>query len=230
MNNKSYSKIHTIANADYTNTYFPLILVLSLIVLASCNIRNEFVNQVGQENGIEKRNIFIKRNHKKLTNYFLPLLKLMDSLNLSPSDLYVLVDKSDYTLSLMAGNSLIKQYPVVLGRNPVDDKLKQGDFCTPEGHLKIIAKYKHKKWSRFIWIDYPNVESFRKIADAKSAGIIPKDSKPGGEIGIHGVPDNTDFAIDLGLNWTAGCIALKNKDIIEIFEFVRVETEVIIRK
>ena len=227
MNNKTHSKNITTIKASHIGIFIFVMLVITLTVLANCNPKDKYLNQT-DENG--RNNIFIRRNHKVLTNYFIPLPRLMDSLNIEASDLHIFIDKSYYTLSFMAGTSLIKQYPVVLGRNPVDDKLKQGDFCTPEGNFKILAKYKHKKWSRFIWIDYPNVESFRKIANAKRAGILPKDSNPGGEIGILGVPYYTDFAIDLGLNWTAGCIALKNKDINEIFEYANVGTEVVIIK
>jgi murein L,D-transpeptidase YafK len=55
----------------------------------------------------------------------------------------------------MADTIIIKQYPVVLGGNPVDDKLLQGDLCTPEGNFLIHAKYPHKSWEKFIWINYP---------------------------------------------------------------------------
>lgn len=168
--------------------------------------------------------------YKKTVNYDTPIDKLMDSLQVNDSDLHILVDKSEYTLSLLAGTLLVKQYPVVLGRNPIDDKLRQGDCCTPEGNFRIKDKYKHEAWSRFIWIDYPNAESIKKIARAKKAGIISKDSYPGGEVGIHGVPANTDFLIDTRINWTAGCVSLKNKDINEIFKHVMVGTKVIIRK
>ena len=106
----------------------------------------------------------------------------------------------------------------------------QGDQCTPEGIFKVLSKYPHKSWSKFIWIDYPNAESWRKHNRAKQKGEIPKDAKIGGEIGIHGVPNGTDFLIDLKRNWTLGCIAMKNKDVNELYPYVKKNTLVTIQK
>jgi lipoprotein-anchoring transpeptidase ErfK/SrfK len=36
--------------------------------------------------------------------------------------------------------------------------------------------------------------------------------------------------IELGVGWTDGCIALRNKDIDELYTFVGVGTRVVIRK
>ncbi len=57
----------------------------------------------------------------------------MDSLNLEPGLIYLHIDKSDFVLTVMADTIILKQYPVVLGGNPEEDKLRQGDLCTPEG-------------------------------------------------------------------------------------------------
>ncbi|MEL7071899.1 MAG: L,D-transpeptidase [Cyanobacteria bacterium J06634_6] len=39
----------------------------------------------------------------------------------------------------------------------------------------------------------------------------------GGQIGIHGVPDNADGFVDTRSNWTWGCVSLKNADVDEIY-------------
>lgn len=130
----------------------------------------------------------------------------------------------------MADTLALKSYPVVFGFNPVDDKLRQGDGCTPEGVFKIRAKYPNKDWSKFIWIDYPNKDSWKKFQQAKDAGIIPKDASIGGDVGIHGVPKGADYAIDEKQNWTLGCISLKNKDIDEIYNFVTNDMLIEIKK
>ena len=152
-----------------------------------------------------------------LTNSSISLQLLMDSLKIEKEDLAILIDKSDYKLSIMAGGKAIKEYPVVFGDNPTDDKLMEGDRRTPEGSFKVRDLYPHKKWSKFIWIDYPNEESWVKHNKARESGEIPKNSKIGGEIGIHGVPAGYDHAIDNKTNWTLGCISLKNKDVNEIY-------------
>jgi murein L,D-transpeptidase YafK len=159
-----------------------------------------------------------------------PLKFLIDSLKINSQTLRFLVLKSKYEMSVWHDSIKIKTYPVVFGTNPVDDKLRQGDRCTPEGKFKIRDKYPHADWSKFIWIDYPNADSWKKHNEAKRKGLIPANSKIGGEVGIHGVPEGSDFAIDEKNNWTWGCISLKTKDINEIYPYFNKSTVLEIRK
>lgn len=129
------------------------------------------------------------------------------------------ISKSANTLSVYRGSQLIKSYPVVFGFNPKDDKLREGDGCTPEGKFKVKAMYPHAKWSKFLWIDYPNAESVKKHEQAEKKGVIPANSPIGGSIGIHGVPAGLNILIDLHQNWTLGCISLKNRDVDELYQF-----------
>lgn len=166
------------------------------------------------------------RSDVKLVNYSFLLSHLLDSLELKKSDLRIVVSKSKYLLIVAKGTLIVKSYPVVFGFNAIDDKLKEGDGATPEGTFKIRAMYPHKSWSKFLWIDYPNEGSWSKHKNAKKQGRIPVNSSIGGEIGIHGVPTGSDYAIDQKQNWTLGCVSLKNKDIDEIYKFVFVGMEV----
>lgn len=150
--------------------------------------------------------------------------------------------KSKYRLELYRNDSLLRTYPVVFGFNPVDDKQKQGDGCTPEGTFHIQAKYPHRSWSYFMWLDYPTKDSWRKFNENKKKGIIASGDDIGGEIGIHGVPfvtsgfgskpsantPHADDIIDKKTNWTLGCISLKTADISELYTLVPVGTEVLI--
>ncbi len=163
-------------------------------------------------------------------NYDFSLPELIVTLELNPDNISILIDKSDHKLVLLADTAIIKEYPVVFGGNPVDDKLRQGDKCTPEGTFYMASKYPHKKWSKFIWINYPTDESWQKHNAAKQKGIIPGNSKIGGEIGIHGVPEGMDKLIDLGINWTLGCISMKNRDVNEIYPYISESTVIVIRK
>ena len=167
---------------------------------------------------------------RDLVNYSLPLDGIMDSLDFDQGQIYLHIDKSDFVLTVMADTIILKQYPFVLGGNPVEDKLRQGDLCTPEGKFLVKAKYPHKSWDKFIWIDYPNENSWKKHRQAKQEGIIEDYDKIGGEIGIHGVPKGTDEIINLGMNWTLGCISLKNKDINDFYPMISNGTVVIIQK
>ena len=165
-----------------------------------------------------------------LKNYSMKLDVLIDSLSISGDQIYLSIDKSEYKLSVMADTLTIKEYPVVLGGNPVDDKLRQGDQCTPEGRFKVRTKYPHSSWDKFIWIDYPNEDSWTKHNNAKHLGLIEETANIGGEIGIHGVPRGSDEIIDLGMNWTLGCISLKNEDINDFYPYISAGTLVIIEQ
>ncbi len=160
----------------------------------------------------------------------LSVKEIIDSLQIDKDLIGIYIDKSEYILQLRFDTLVIKTYPVVLGGNPVDDKKREGDKCTPEGKFELRALYPHKKWSKFLWIDYPTADSWKKFNAAKEAGEIPASSNIGGEIGIHGVPEGKDAVIDDGQNWTLGCISLKNKDVDEIYEVVKVGTKVEIVK
>ncbi len=165
-----------------------------------------------------------------LKNYSSDLEILLDSLGISANEIHLKIDKSDYILSFMADTIIVKQYPVVFGGNPLDDKLRQGDQCTPEGNFLVRTKYPHRSWEKFIWINYPTEESWIKHRQAKRDGIIEESDGIGGEIGIHGVPSGTNTMIDQRINWTLGCISLKNKDINEFYPYILDGTPVFIEK
>jgi murein L,D-transpeptidase YafK len=144
--------------------------------------------------------------------------------------LKIIIDKSDYELSVYDSKGWYATYPVVFGNDPMKDKRMEGDKYTPEGNFKIVAKKPHDKWSRFLLIDYPNQESLAKFNERKQKGEIPKTAKPGGGVGIHGTWPKDDYMIDRYNNWTLGCISLKNADVKEIYGYVPVGTPVTIRK
>ena len=157
----------------------------------------------------------------------------------------IVIDKSDHTLSLFAGNKYLKSYHVEFGDGGPDAKEIMGDHKTPEGNFYISQKsilrpadeYLGSRWLR---ISYPNIadadrgiekglisaEVYNQIAEAIHAGAIPPQTTPlGGGVGIHGggVPE-------FGKNWTWGCIGLSNADIEDFYDNVGVGTEVIIQK
>lgn len=142
----------------------------------------------------------------------------------------ILIDKSEHTLSVFASDKLVKKYNVVFGGDPVGDKHKEGDKRTPEGVFGMRDKYPHRKWSKFIWIDYPNAASWKKFNKRKADGIIKDGETIGGEVGIHGVPDGMDDMIDNKRNWTLGCISMKNKDVNEIYPYITKQTRITIQK
>ena len=152
------------------------------------------------------------------------------SKNFSATNTYIIIDKSDYELSVFDAKGWQVTYPVVFGNGDLKDKMCEGDRETPEGSFTIINKKVHDKWHRFMLLNYPNKESYQKFTQRKASGMIPKNARIGGGIGIHGTWPHEDFVIDQYKNWTLGCISMKNEHVMEIYDFVTVGTKVNIKK
>ena len=84
-----------------------------------------------------------KQEEKEFINYGTPLKQIVDEKGLDKSDIQVEISKSEYTLYVKHKQEILKSYPVVLGPDPVNDKLMEGDGCTPEGRFRIRDKYPH---------------------------------------------------------------------------------------
>jgi len=148
------------------------------------------------------------------------LQEIVAAKNLAGKALSLYINKAEYYLEVRFDTVKLKRYSVVFGNDPPNDKLQQGDRGTPEGAFKVRAHYDHDQWRYFIWIDYPTEDSWRKHNQAKADGLIAQDAKIGGEIGIHGVPEGYDYAIGERMNWTLGCISLRNVDLEELIPLV----------
>src|SRR5215213_2164979 len=143
--------------------------------------------------------------------------------------IYIIVDKSDYELQVYDDEGWYATYPVVFGSRTLDDKMVEGDRRTPEGNFRILDKRSHSKWHKIMMLDYPNKESWEKFNRRKEQGVISRNAKIGGGIGIHGTWPNDNIVVDDYTNWTQGCISLRNGDIDEIFTFIVHGTRVMIR-
>ncbi|QUY42958.1 murein L,D-transpeptidase family protein [Acaryochloris marina] len=145
---------------------------------------------------------------------------LMNLSTLDSEKITLLIEKSKFRLTVYYDQKPLKSYPVVLGSAPTGDKLREGDRKTPEGLFQIQDKYPHPSWSKFLWINYPTADSWRKHLDAKRQGKIKVSDTVGSEIGIHGVPVGSNHLVDQRQNWTWGCISLKNQDVDELYGVV----------
>jgi hypothetical protein len=154
----------------------------------------------------------------------------IDPDTLIKDSLTIIVDKSKYSVQLFYRKRMIRSYKAVFGPNPKLDKCMEGDRCTPEGWFKIAAKNPASKYTKFMLLNYPNDSTYRKFNKLKEAGKIPKTARIGSAIGIHGIWKGGDDMIEMGVGWTDGCVALKNKDIEELYSFAGVGTRVFIKK
>jgi murein L,D-transpeptidase YafK len=133
----------------------------------------------------------------------------------------VVVRKAERRLYLMRHGQVIRTYRVALGLMPQGPKERAGDFRTPEGHYQLTRRNTHSDYFLSIQVSYPNAD------DARRAHSHHHD--PGGSIMIHGLPNNLRHPPDYyaSADWTDGCIALSNSDMVEVWlmtqDNVRVE-------
>ena len=158
-------------------------------------------------------------------------------LSYPPPHLRIVIYKSERSLEVHSGPFLLRQYHVVFGTKPIQDKQEIGDNATPEGGFYVCRKNPMSRFYRFIGISYPNSEDalrglveglitpnqYTSILSALGRGVMPPwNTRLGGNIGIHGG--------GTGVDWTWGCIAMSNRDIEEIYELVQIGTPVFIRR
>lgn len=149
---------------------------------------------------------------------------------LDKDSVVVVVTKSRFVVEVLYKRKLIRAYKAVFGPKPQENKVMAGDRCTPEGWFSIQLKNPNSKYDKFMLLNYPNdtvIERFNKL---KGSGAIPQSAKIGGDVGIHGIWKGGDDMIEKGVCWTDGCVALRNKDVDELYSFVGVGTRVLIKK
>jgi len=131
----------------------------------------------------------------------------------------VVVFKEDRRMHLLHHEKVLKSYNVGLGFEPTGHKRVEGDGKTPEGHYRINRRNPNSEFHLSIGISYPNQ------ADRAYAASLGK--KPGGDIFIHGKPGKYK---DAPRDWTAGCIAVSNREMEQIYAMVRNGTPISIYK
>ena len=149
---------------------------------------------------------------------------------LNKDSILLVVVKSRYTLDVFYKRKKIRSYKAVFGPKPMENKKMAGDRCTPEGWFMIKTKNPNSKYNKFLLLDYPNDSSIVHFNEMKANGSLPKTARIGGDVGIHGVWKGGDDMIEMGVCWTDGCVALKNKDVDELYTYIGPGTRVCIRK
>jgi len=122
---------------------------------------------------------------------------------------HILVDKSDREMIVYRDGKALKRYDVGLCVAPSGDKVREGDGKTPEGIFRIDRKNPNSQFYLSVGIDYPLPED---RARAAAGGY-----SPGGDIFIHGQPKGITGRMKIGRDWTAGCIAVSNAEMEELF-------------
>jgi murein L,D-transpeptidase YafK len=136
---------------------------------------------------------------------------------------YVLVEKSARKLHLLRDGQVIKSFDISLGLSPAGAKRREGDFRTPEGRYFLEMKNPNSDFFLSIKISYPGPADLQR---ARQMGV-----DPGGQIMIHGHPNEPRYPISYyqGSDWTDGCIAVSNSDMVDIWLMTATSTPIEIR-
>jgi len=123
----------------------------------------------------------------------------------------VIVHKSERKLMLMRGEDVLRTFKVSLGLRPEGHKQFEGDYRTPEGEYRLTRRNPNSEYFLSILVDYPNEQD---VARARRLG-----QSPGGAIMIHGEPNAPRKPRNYyhNVDWTEGCIAVSNSDMVEIW-------------
>ncbi len=148
----------------------------------------------------------------KINNKGRSMIRVGERLKILKGEISLLVDKSDFTLTVLLDGQFIKQYAVGIGmfdKTPEDvflikDKLKNPTWYSPEG----VYEYGDP----------------RNLLGTRWMGFEDKGDFYG--YGIHGTTEPET----IGRASSNGCIRLVNEDAEELFKFVNIKTRVVIQK
>ncbi len=127
----------------------------------------------------------------------------------------LLVDKSERKMWIIVEGRKYREYDISLGGSPLGHKEQEGDEKTPEGKYTIDYRNPESSYHLSLHISYPQKQ------DEENAK--KKDVSPGGDIFIHGLPNDIASMPRTSKvkDWTAGCIAVNNQEIEEIWQLVK---------
>ena len=135
----------------------------------------------------------------------------------------VVIEKGARQLHLMQDGKAFRTFKIALGIRPEGDKKQEGDFKTPEGKYTLDRRNPNSEYFLSIHVSYPNSADRREAA---KLGV-----NPGGAIMIHGQPNSPSRseAYYRTQDWTNGCIAVSNSDMIDIWLMTSENTPIEIR-
>ncbi len=132
----------------------------------------------------------------------------------------VVVNKTQRKLMLMRDEQVLRSFDIALGLEPAGHKLREGDSRTPEGRYRLIERNTNSDFFLSILISYPDQQDRDR---ARRKGVAP-----GGQIMIHGQPNQPKHNEEFYrlTDWTNGCIAVSNSDMVDIWLMTDVSTPI----
>jgi murein L,D-transpeptidase YafK len=134
----------------------------------------------------------------------------------------VLVMKRQRKLYLLEDGKVLKSYHISLGRHPVGTKVREGDERTPEGEYVLDWHNPNSDYHKSLHISYPNASDAGR---ARKLGV-----PPGGDLFVHGQPNDFSGPGKKAGDWTEGCIAVSNAEMDEIWRAVADGTPIVIKR
>ncbi|MCB9357923.1 MAG: L,D-transpeptidase family protein [Calditrichaeota bacterium] len=136
----------------------------------------------------------------------------------------IIVDKEEKLLHLIKDGKKTKSYRCDLGFNAAYQKMFSGDGATPEGRYHVTKVNNASRYFKALLLNYPNDDDKKRFAANKRAGRISQRAGIGRLIEIHGHGGQNK-------DWTDGCVALADRDMLELLSHATVGTPVtIVRK
>jgi L,D-transpeptidase YbiS len=144
------------------------------------------------------------------------------------------IDATKQELALLDGERVLRRYPVSTAKKGLGEK--NGSFCTPRGRHIVRAKIgagqpentvfvrrrpTGELWSRELHAKYPG-RDWMLTRLLWLSGCEPGKNRLGDVdtmrryIYIHGSPDTAE----MGRPGSIGCIRMRNRDILELFDLV----------
>ncbi len=162
----------------------------------------------------------------------------------APSDVWVEVDTEQLSLAVMQGENPLQVFEnIAIGSNGPTLAKRRDDSTTPLGEFTITEIRPSQRFELFLAINYPNLDhteraflderiditEYRALRYELDRGLPPpQGTSLGGQLGIHGLGAG-DIKVHETVNWTEGCIALTNEQLLELVKWVVVGTKVVVR-
>ena len=137
-----------------------------------------------------------------------------------PQVTQVVVNKGARQMLLMHGNSVLKAYRIGLGNEPIGHKQYEGDGKTPEGLYYIDRRNPDSRYHLSVGVSYPNPQ------DSALAASVGRSA--GSDIFIHGQGPEGRALSKQKADWTAGCIAVSDAEIEDVYAMIPDGTPILI--
>ncbi|MCH3914716.1 MAG: L,D-transpeptidase [Acidaminococcaceae bacterium] len=127
----------------------------------------------------------------------------------------IVIDKSNYTLTLMQDGEPLKSYKVAIGINK-GQKQAVGDLRTPDGNFTVDEICEASYWTHNFG------DGKGEIKGAYGPWFISLNTPGWSGIGIHGTHDPAS----IGTRASEGCVRMHNNELRELVKFVKDGTKV----